>query len=81
MLIARLLLQIAIIFCLPCVAAAETPLTNEQIITNFRSVTFGNEYTDQQYGHARKLKKPILGGILDKPPDSSEDIVLHFWMN
>ncbi len=54
MLIARLLLQIAIIFCLPCVAAAETPLTNEQIITNFKSVTFGNEYTDQQYGHARK---------------------------
>ena len=78
MLIARLLLQIAIIFCLPCVAAAETPLTNEQIIINFNTIAFGNEYTKQQYGHVRKWEKLIYVGILCKSPDSFDDMVVQF---
>lgn len=45
-LIARFLFRITIIFGLPYVAAAETPLTNEQIMINFNTVAFGNEYTD-----------------------------------
>ena len=77
-LIARFLLRIAVIFGLPCVAAAETPLTNEQIIINFNTVAFGNEYTKQQYGHVRKWEKPIYVGILGKPPDSFDDMVVHF---
>ena len=53
-LIARFLLRIAIVFGLPCVATAETPLTNKQIIINFNTVASGNKYTDQQCGHVRK---------------------------
>ena len=77
-LIARFLLRIAIIFGLPCVAAAETPLTNEQITNNFNTIAFGNEYTKQQYGHVRKWEKPIYVGILGKPPDSFDDMVVQF---
>ena len=77
-LIARFLLRIAIIFGLPCVAAAENSLTNEQIIINFNTIAFGNEYTKQQYGHVRKWEKPIYVGILGKPPDSFDDMVVHF---
>ena len=77
-LIAKFLLRIAIIFGLPCVAAAETPLTNEQIIINFNTIAFGNEYTKQRYGHVRKWEKPIYAGTLGKPPDSFNDIVVQF---
>lgn len=53
-LIARFLLRITIIFGLPYVVAAETSLTNKQIMINFNTVASGNEYTDQQCGHVRR---------------------------
>ena len=64
---------------LPFLAAgAEKPLTNEQIIINFNTVAFGNEYTRSQYQYIRKWKDPIRAAILGKPPDEFDDMVVAF---
>ncbi len=76
--IACLVLSFSVFFGGLAPSLAQTPLTNDQIITNFNIVAFGNEYTKQQYEHVRKWEKPIYVGILGTPPDSFDDLVMNF---
>lgn len=76
--VAVLLFGLISAMALPRAVSAETALTNDQIITNFNIVAFGNEYTKQQYDHIRKWDRPIYVGILGKPPDYFDDMIVSF---
>ena len=74
---ARAVVAYGLVFASP--ASAETPLTNDEIITNFNTVAFGNEYTRVQYQNIRKWSEPLLGAIVGKPSDEFDDMVIAFF--
>ncbi|MDA1090834.1 MAG: DUF2927 domain-containing protein [Proteobacteria bacterium] len=56
---------------------SEETVTNQDIVRNFDTIAFGNEYTGRRYDNVRKWRQPIRVGIEGRYPKYFETFVLQ----
>lgn len=62
----RIFTIIVALFIMPGAAKADEPFTNADLLRNFDTIAFGNEYTGQRFDIVRKWAKPMRMGIQGK---------------
>lgn len=62
----RILIMIVAVFATLTAARAEEQFSNADLLRNFDSIAFGNEYTGQRFDIVRKWSKPMRMGIQGK---------------